>query len=64
MIEAIVKPLSFMAKNLKSYLVDKIILKKEDYKAEFDQSDEITWMLYFMQVFLFSSILFPYIIIL
>jgi hypothetical protein len=31
MIEAIVKPLSFMAKNLKSYLVDKIILKKEDY---------------------------------
>ena len=48
MIESIVKPISFMAMNLKSYLVDKIILKKEDYKAEFDQSDEITWMLYFM----------------
>jgi hypothetical protein len=57
---SIVKPVSFFVMNLKGILVDKMILKKEDYKTEFDESDEITDILYFMLVLLFTTILFPY----
>ena len=56
----IAKPISFLAMDLKGIVVDKMILKKEDYKTEFDESDEITDILYFMLVLLFSTILFPY----
>jgi hypothetical protein len=62
--EALTKPISFMVANMKSFIVDKMILKKEDYKTEFDQSDEITWLLYYMLVFLFTTILFPYVTLL
>ena len=64
MIEAIVKPISFIGLNIKSVVVDKWMLKKEDYKTEFDESDEITWMLYFYLVLLFTTILYPYITVL
>jgi hypothetical protein len=31
--EALTKPISFIVANMKSFIVDKMILKKEDYKT-------------------------------
>ena len=43
----IAKPIIYFVMNLKGLIVDKWILKKEDYKIEIDESDEITEILYF-----------------
>jgi len=55
----LVKPITLLSGALVPYVLKKKILRKEDWRPEFRESEEIVWLLYYQMTVLFATVGYP-----